>query len=411
MESVRDLVQPFAEFIEKKRISPSIGAGILEEVSRAAIRKKYGDDEHFDVIVNVENGDFEIWRRQEIVPDGEADEAGKIALSEARKVEKDFEVGEELATEIPVASFGRRAISALRHVLQEKIKNIEKEVLYQRYKDREGDMVSCEVYQTLSREVLLMDSEGHELLLPRNEQIPKDRFRRGETIRAIVKKVEVSTLNPKVILSRTSPLLLQRLLEAEVPEVLEGTISIKKVVRDPGERSKVAVESYDDRVDPVGACVGVKGSRIHGVVRELCNENIDVINYTNNRDLFVARCLSPAKILSTTFDEERDRVLVCLKPDQISLAIGRRGQNIRLASALVGMEIEVFRELKEGEEDVELQEFSDEIEEWIIGEFLKTGLDTAKGILSLTTEELAKRTDLEEETVKEVVDILKKEFE
>lgn len=417
MADGKDLIQPFAEFIERKRISRQIGTNILEEVFRSVICRKYGDDEHFDVIINIESGDLEVWRKQEIIADDtlveeeEGGMAGKITLSEARRVEQDFEVGEEVATAIPIASFGRRAVSMVRHVLLEKMKNIEKEVLYQRYKDKIGEMVTCEVYQTLSREILLTDGEGYELVLPRSEQIPKDRFRRGESVRAIVKKVELSTLHPKVILSRTSSLLLQRLFEAEVPEVLEGTINIKKVVRDPGERSKVAVESYDDRIDPVGACVGVKGSRIHGIVRELCNENIDVVSYTTNENLFISRCLSPAKILSVNFDKERDRVLVCLKPDQISLAIGRRGQNIKLASALVGMEIEVFREVKEGEEDVELREFSDEIDDWVIQEFLKIGLDTAKSVLVLSMEELAKRADLEEETIKDVVKILRQEFE
>ena len=418
MDSGRDLIQPFSEFIDKKRISSEAVSGILEEVFRTAICRKYGEGEKFDVIVNIENGDLEIWRTQEIVEDevlAEAEDpedlAGKISLSEARKVEKDFEVGEELATEIDFNSFGRRVVGTVKQVLKEKVKNIEKEILFQKYKDKAGGMITCEVYQTLSREVLLMDSEGYELVLPRGEQIPKDRFRRGESVRAIVKEIEVEVLNPRVVLSRTSPLLLQRLFEAEVPEVFEGTIVIKKVVRDPGERSKVAVESHDDRIDPVGACVGIKGSRIHGIVRELCNENIDVINYTTNRDLFVSRCLSPAKVLSVSFDDERGRVLACLKPDQISLAIGRRGQNIKLASALVDMDIEVFRELKEGEEDVELMEFSDEIEDWVIQEFLKVGLDTAKSVLALSKEEIAKRTDLEEETVGDVINTLKQEFE
>ena len=418
MDSGSDLIQPFSEFIDKKRISGEAVSGILEEVFRSAICKKYGEGEKFDVIVNIENGDLEIWRTQEIVEDAvlakaesPEDLAGKISLSEARKVEKDFEVGEELATEIDFNSFGRRVVGTVKQVLKEKVKNIEKEILFQKYKDKAGGMITCEVYQTLSREILLMDSEGYELVLPRGEQIPKDRFRRGESVRAIVKEVEVEVLNPRVVLSRTSPLLLQRLFEAEVPEVFEGTIVIKKVVRDPGERSKVAVESHDDRIDPVGACVGIKGSRIHGIVRELCNENIDVVNYTTNRDLFVSRCLSPAKVLSISFDDERGRILACLKPDQISLAIGRRGQNIKLASALVDMDIEVFRELKEGEEDVELMEFSDEVEDWVIQEFLKVGLDTAKSVLALSKEEIAKRTDLEEETVEDVINILKQEFE
>ncbi|EON76992.1 Transcription termination protein NusA [Lunatimonas lonarensis] len=388
---------------------------ILEDVFRAMIRKKYETDENFDVIINADKGDLEIVRIREIVDDDSEDiwDYDKISLSEARKIEPDFEIGEETYERIELEDFGRRAVMMARQTLIQRIKDLEKDILFQHYEELAGEIINAEVYQILGRETLLMDGEGNELILPKGEQIPKDRFRKGDMVRAIVHKVEMINGNPRIILSRTSPIFLERLFENEVPEVYDGLITIKKIVREPGERAKVAVESYDDRIDPVGACVGMKGSRIHAVVRELQNENIDVINYTENLDLYVTRALSPAKVSSIQVDEERKRLSVFLKPDQVSLAIGKGGYNIRLASRLVGYEIDVFRELSEyeEEEDVDLAEFSDEIEEWVILEFKKTGLDTAKSVLALTKEDLIRRTELEEETIDEVFRILKQEFE
>jgi len=386
------------------------------------IKKKYGMDEmgrlvptdNFDIIVNADKGDLEIWRFREIVDDDSEDvwEHDKISLTEAKKIEPDFEVGEEVAEQIFLEDFGRRAVSTARQSLMQKVKDLEKDILFEKYKEIVGEIISGEVYQVLSREVLLIDAEGNEISLPRSEQIQKDRYRKGETIRAIVHKVEMINGNPKIILSRTSPVFLERLFEQEVPEVYDGLITIKKVVREPGERAKVAVESYDDRIDPVGACVGMKGSRIHAIVRELQNENIDVINFTENLELYIQRALSPAKITSIKIDKENGRVSVYLKPDQVSLAIGKGGLNIKLASRLVDMEIDVFREDADAQdEDVDLQEFSDEIEGWVIEELKRIGLDTAKSVLALNTEELVRRTDLEEETVEMVLNVLKKEFE
>jgi len=408
------LIESFADFAKQKNIDRPTMIRILEDVFRNMIRKKYETDDNFDIIINADKGDLEIWRFREIVDDNSEDiwDHDKIALSEARKIEPDFEVGEEVAEQIYLEDFGRRAVTTARQTLMQKVKDLEKDILFQKYKDLVGEIITGEVYQVLGKEVLLIDAEGNEISIPRSEQIHKDRYRKGESVRAIVHKVEMVNGNPKIILSRTSPVFLERLFEQEVPEVYDGLITIKKVVREPGERAKVAVESYDDRIDPVGACVGMKGSRIHAIVRELQNENIDVINYTENLELYVQRALSPAKISSIKIDKENGRISVYLKPDQVSLAIGKGGLNIRLASRLVGYEIDVFRELDgQTEEDVDLDEFADEIEGWVIDELKRIGLDTAKSVLNLSKEELVRRTDLEEETVESVLQILRKEFE
>ncbi|GAA0891569.1 transcription termination factor NusA [Fulvivirga kasyanovii] len=408
------LIESFADFAKQKNIDRPTMIRILEDVFRTMIRKKFETDENFDIIINADKGDLEIWRFREIVDDDSEDiwDHDKISLSEARKIEPDFEIGEEVAEEITLIDFGRRAVMTARQTLIQKVKDLEKDILFQKYKDLVSEIISGEVYQILSREVLLIDAEGNEISIPKNEQIPKDRFRKGDQVRAIVDRVEMINGNPKIILSRTSPVFLERLFESEVPEVYDGLITIKKVVREPGERAKVAVESYDDRIDPVGACVGMKGSRIHSIVRELQNENIDVINYTENLDLYITRALSPAKITSIKINEEEKRVAVYLKPDQVSLAIGKGGQNIKLASKLVGLEIDVFRELGDfEEEDVDLDEFVDEIEDWVLDELKRVGLDTAKSVLALTNEELGRRTDLEEETIENVKKVLKQEFE
>jgi transcription termination/antitermination protein NusA len=412
------LIESFAEFAKFKNIDRPTMMRILEDVFRTMIRKKFVNDENFDVIINVDKGDLEIWRVREIVSDDFAEDSfdydpnKHISLTDARKIEKDFEEGEEVAEEVKLEFFGRRLVMTARQTLMQKIKDLEKDILFQKYKELVGEIITGEVYQVLNREILLIDAEGNELILPRGEQIPKDRFRKGDNVRSIVHRVEMHNGNPKIILSRTSPVFLEKLFENEVPEVYDGLISIKKVVREPGERAKVAVESYDDRVDPVGACVGMKGSRIHSIVRELENENIDVINYTDNVELYIQRALSPAKISSIKIDSEEGRVSVYLKPDQVSLAIGKGGQNIKLASRLVGMEIDVFRELSEAEEeDVDLNEFTDEIEEWIIEELKRVGLDTAKSVLALTKDDLSRRTELEEETIEDIIRILKQEFE
>lgn len=411
---ISNLIESFADFAKQKNIDRPTMIRILEDVFRNMIRKKYGVDDNFDIIINADKGDLEIYRIREIVDDNSEDiwEHDKISLTEAKKIEPDFEVGEEVSEPVEIEDFGRRAVTTARQTLMQKVKDLEKDILFQKYKDIVGEIITGEVYQTLSREVLLTDGEGNEISVPRSEQIPKDRYRKGENVRAIVHKVEMVNGNPKIVLSRTSPVFLERLFEQEVPEVYDGLITIKKVVREPGERAKVAVESYDDRIDPVGACVGMKGSRIHAIVRELQNENIDVINYTENQELYIQRALSPAKIVSMKIDKENNRVSVYLKPDQVSLAIGKGGLNIKLASRLVGMEIDVFRELDEiTEEDVDLNEFSDEIESWVIDELKRIGLDSAKSVLSLNKEELVRRTDLEEETVENVLGVLKKEFE
>ena len=413
---IANLIESFADFAKQKNIDRPTMIRILEDVFRTMIKKKYVNDDNFDIIINADKGDLEIYRIREIVDDDSEDiwEHDKISLSEAQKIEPDFEVGEEVSEPIEIEHFGRRAVTTARQTLMQKVKDLEKDILFQKYKEIVGEIITGEVYQVLSREVLLTDAEGNEISIPRSEQIPKDRYRKGENVRAIVHKVEMVNGNPKIVLSRTSPVLLERLFEQEVPEVYDGLITIKKAVREPGERAKVAVESYDDRIDPVGACVGMKGSRIHAIVRELQNENIDVINYTENLELFIQRALSPAKIVNLKIDKDTNRVSVYLKPDQVSLAIGKGGLNIKLASRLVGMEIDVFRELGEqtvGEEDVDLDEFSDEIESWVIDQLKQIGLDTAKSVLALNKEELVRRTDLEEETVENVVAVLSKEFE
>jgi N utilization substance protein A len=410
-----DLIASFAEFAREKNIDRPTMISVLEEVLRTMIRKKYEDDHNFDIILNAETGDLEMWRTREIVDDNSEDiwDTDKIPLSEARKIEPDFEIGEEVAEEVKLIDFGRRVVQTARQTLIQKIKDLEKEMLYDLYKDQVGELVTVEVYQILGREVICLDLDGNELSLPKFEQIPKDRFRKGNSIRAVIHKAELNNGNPRVLLSRTSPVFLERLFEQEIPEILDGLISIKKIVREPGDRAKVAVESFDERIDPVGACVGMKGSRIHSIVRELENENIDVINWTDNQHLFISRALSPAKISSVQIDENGERASVFLKPDQVSLAIGRGGLNIKLASRLIGMELDVFRDVEQDfiEEDVDLSEFSDEIEAWVLKELHKIGLDTAKSVLALNKEELVRRTELEESTVVEVLGILASEFE
>lgn len=416
METI-NLIESFAEFKETKNIDRAMLMSILEEVFRSMIRKKYGSDENFDVIVNPERGDLEIWRNREIVDDEFAedsfdyDENKHISLADARKIEPDFEIGEQVTDRIILDDFGRRAVLAIRQNLVSRVLDLEKDALYRKYKERVGDVITGEVYQVWKKETLVLDDEGNELILPKSEQIPGDFFKKGDTVRSVVFKVDLRNNSPVIILSRTAPSFLEKLFEMEVPEIYDGLITIKKIVREPGERAKVAVESYDDRIDPVGACVGMKGSRIHGIVRELRNENIDVINYTANSQLLIQRALSPAKITSVKLDEESKRAEVYLKPDQVSLAIGKGGHNIRLAGRLTGYEIDVYRDTDEDVEDVTLDEFTDEIEQWIIDEFKGIGCDTAKSVLELSDEELVKRTDLEEETVKEVKRILRSEFE
>src|SRR6187549_1378667 len=410
---ISNLIESFADFAKQKNIDRPTMIRILEDVFRNMIRKKYGVDDNFDIIINADKGDLEIYRIREIVEDDSEDiwDHDKISVTDARKIEPDFEVGEEVSEQVSIEDFGRRAVTTARQTLMQKVKDLEKDILFQKYKELVGEIITGEVYQVLGKEVLLIDADGNEIAIPRNEQIHKDRYRKGENVRAVVHKVEMVNGNPKIILSRTSPVFMERLFEQEVPEVDDGLIIIKKVVREPGGSAKVDVESYDDRIDPVGACVGMKGSRIHAIVRELQNENIDVINYTDNLELFIQRALSPAKVVSIKVNKESGRVAVYLKPDQVSLAIGKGGLNIKLASRLVGYEIDVFRELAEGqvEEDVDLREFSDEIEAWVIDELNRIGLDTAKSVLNLSKEELVRRTDLEEETVEGVLNILKKE--
>lgn len=410
------LIESFAEFAKLKGIDRPTMIRILEDVFRTMIRKKFSTDENFDIVINVDSGDLQIWRTQEVVAneieeDEEFDDNLHIKLEDVK--EADVEVGEEIDEEIQLAAFGRRLVMTARQTLMQKIKDLEKDLLFQQYKDLVGELTSAEVYQVLSREVILIDKDNNELSLPKQEQISKDRFRKGESIRAIIQRVEMHNGNPKIILSRTAPEFLGRLFENEVPEIADGLITIKKIVREPGERAKVAVESFDDRIDPVGACVGMKGSRIHSIVRELDNENIDVINFTENLELYISRALNPAKISSIKVDENGSRVAVFLNPDQVSLAIGKGGQNIKLASKLIGMEIDVYRNLSdvEQDEDVDIAEFSDELEDWVIEELSQIGLDTAKSVLALTTEELLRRSDLEEETINHLFDILKQEFE
>ena len=408
------MIETFQEFKETKNIDRTTLVSVLEESFRNVIAKMFGSDENFDVIVNPDKGDFEIHRNRIVVADGEVkDENKEIALSEAQKIEPDYEVGEEVSEEVNFQKFGRRAILNLRQTLASKILELEHDSLYQKYKDRVGQIVSAEVYQMWKREVLLIDDEGNELHLPKSEQIPADNYRKGETIRAIVKEVQNENNNPRIIVSRTSNQFLERLLEAEVPEIQDGLITIRRIARMPGERAKIAVESYDDRIDPVGACVGVKGSRVHGIVREMCNENIDVINFSSNTSLFIQRALSPAKVTSITLNPEDHTAEVYLQPEEVSLAIGKGGLNIKLASMLTEYTIDVFRVVSDADadEDIYLDEFSDEIDQWIIDSIKAIGLDTAKQVLNAPREMLIEKADLEEETVDHVMEVLKAEFE
>lgn len=412
METI-NLINTFAEFKELKNIDRATMVSVLEDVFRNMLVKTYGSDENFDLIINTESGDFEIWRNRLVMEDGDVlDENTQISLSDAKKIDPTYEVGEEVATEVKFSDFGRRSVLAIRQNLASRIMDLEKANLFAKYTERVGEIITGEVYQVWKREMLVLDDEDNELLLPKSEQIPSDFFRKGDTVRAIVSKVEMINNSPKIILSRTAPEFLERLFELEVPEIFDGLITIKKIVRIPGERAKVAVESYDERIDPVGACVGVKGSRIYGIVKELRNENIDVVNYTSNPSLMIQRALNPAKVLSIDINEETKTAEVHLKPSEISLAIGKGGLNIRLASMLTGYDIDVYRETgEEDEEDVDLGEFTDEIEPWIIDQFKKIGLDTAKRVLAQSADDLAKRTDLEMETIQEVLRILRSEFE
>jgi N utilization substance protein A len=406
------LIDSFSEFKEFKNIDRATMQRVLEDVFRGMLRKRFNNDDNFDVIINDKSGDLEIWQNRAIVHDGEVeDENTQIAYSDAIKIEPDFEIGEDVTQEVGLQIFGRRAVLSARQTLLSKVLELEKDEFYKKYKDRVGEVIAGEVYQIWKKEIMVLDDEGNELLLPKTEMIPADFYKKGDAIRAVVAKVEMHNGNPRIILSRTAPVFLERLFEQEVPEIIDGLISIKKIVREPGERAKVAVESYDDRIDPVGACVGMKGSRIHGIVRELRNENIDVINYTGNPSLLVQRSLSPAKVTSIKIDEAKKRVSVYLKPDQVSLAIGKGGHNIKLAGKLAGYEIDVYRETESEEEDIDLDEFSDEIDSWIIDELKGIGLDTAKSVLAVANEELVRRTELEEETVQEVRRILEAEFE
>jgi transcription termination/antitermination protein NusA len=408
-----NLIDTFSEFKELKNIDRATMMRVLEDVFRGMLQKRYTTDENFDIIINIDKGDFEIWRNREVVDDAEIeDENLQITLSNARKVDEDYEVGEDFTDEVKLLDFGRRSILALRQNLTSRILELEKDNIYGKYKDRIGDIVTGEVYQVWKREILILDDEGNELILPKTEQIPTDYFRKGDALRAVVVKVDMRNNSPVIILSRTSPVFLERLFENEVPEIFDGLITIKKIVRMPGERAKVAVESYDERIDPVGACVGMKGSRIHGIVRELKNENIDVINYTSNLQLYIQRALNPAKINSIVIKEDTGKAEVYLKPDQVSLAIGKGGLNIKLASQLTGYEIDVYRDIDDVDyEDVDIEEFSDEIDGWILDELKAIGCDTAKSVIELSSEDLVKRTDLEEETIKEVIKILRSEFE
>ncbi len=411
MEAI-NLVESFSEFKEFKNIDRSTMMLILEDVFGSMLEKKFGSAENFDIIVNIDKGDLEVWRNRVIVEDGEVtDENSEVAYSDAIKIEPDFEIGEDVSEPVRMSDFGRREILSIRQNLASKILELEKDSIYKKYQEKIGELITAEVYQVWKKEILALDDDDIELIMPKSEQIPSDFYRKGDTIRAVVARVEIKNNNPLIIVSRTSPVFLERLFEQEVPEVYDGLITIKRIVRVPGERAKVAVESYDDRIDPVGACVGMKGSRIHGIVRELRNENIDVINYTTNPNLYISRALSPAKITSIQIDEENKRAEVFLKPDQVSLAIGKGGFNIKLAGSLTGYEVDVYRETDVEGEDVDLREFTDEIEQWILDELIKVGCDTAKSVLQLSVDDLVSRTDLEKETVEEVMRILKAEFE
>ena len=409
MENIA-LIESFSEFKDDKLIDRVTLMAILEDVFRNALKKKYGEDDNFDIIVNPDKGDLEIWRNRVVVADGEVEDPNQeISLSEARKIEPDFEVGEDVSEEVKLIDLGRRSILALRQNLISKIHEHDNTNIFKHFKELEGEIYTAEVHHIRHRAIILLDDEGNEIILPKDRQIPSDFFRKGENVRGIIESVELKGNKPVILMSRTSPLFLEKLFEQEIPEVFDGLITVKKVVRIPGEKAKVAVDSYDDRIDPVGACVGMKGSRIHSIVRELGNENIDVINYTANNQLLITRALSPAKITSLKIDEENKRAEVMLKPEEVSKAIGRGGHNIRLAGQLTGYEIDVFREGVE--EDVELREFADEIEDWVIEEFAKIGLDTAKSILEQDVDDLVRRTDLEEETIRDVMQVLREEFE
>lgn len=409
MENIA-LIESFLEFKDDKAIDKPTLMAILEDVFRNALKKKYGEDDNFDIIVNPDKGDLEIWRNRVVVADGEVEDPNQeISLTEARKIEPDFEVGEDVSEEVKLIDLGRRSILALRQNLISKIHEHDNTNIYKQFKDLEGEIYTAEVHHIRHRAIILLDDEGNEVILPKEKQIPSDFFRKGENVRGIIESVELKGNKPSIIMSRTSPIFLEKLFEQEIPEVFDGLITVKKVVRIPGEKAKVAVDSYDDRIDPVGACVGMKGSRIHSIVRELGNENIDVINWTNNIQLLITRALSPARVTSLKIDEETKRAEVQLKPEEVSKAIGRGGHNIRLAGQLTGYEIDVFREGVE--EDVELREFADEIEDWVIEEFAKIGLDTAKSILEQDVDDLVRRTDLEEETIREVIQVLREEFE
>lgn len=406
------IIESFSEFKDEKNIDRVTLMAIIEEAFRAQLQRKYETDENFDIIVNPDKGDLEIWRNRTIVPDGEVeDENMEITLSEALKIEPDFEVGEEASEEVKMLDLGRRFILAFRQNLMQKIQEHDHSIIFKRYKDLEGEIMTGEVHHIRPHSVIIYDDDQNELILPKQHQIRSDFYRKGDTVRAVVESVDLKGTKPLITLSRTSPKFLEKLFEQEIPEVFDGLITVKNVVREPGEKAKVSVESFDDRIDPVGACVGMKGSRIHSIVRELGNENIDVINYTTNTQLYIQRALSPAKITSMTINDEDDTVEVFLKPDQVSLAIGKRGLNIKLAGLLTGYEIDVYRDVEDEDEDVELTEFSDEIEDWIIKAFKKIGCDTAKSVLDVEVEELMSRTDLEEETIREVQDILRSEFE
>lgn len=413
-ENILSMVDTFKEFKDTKNIDRMTLVSVLEESFRNVLARIFGSDENFDVIVNPDKGDFEIYRNRMVVANGEVEDENKqIALAEAQKIEPDYEVGEEVTERVDFAKFGRRAILTLRQTLASKILELEHDSLYNKYKDRVGQVIAGEVYQVWKREVLIVDDENNELILPKAEQIPADQYRKGETVRAVILRVDNENNNPKIILSRTSPMFLERLLEGEVPEINDVLISIKRIARMPGERAKIAVESYDERIDPVGACVGVRGSRVHGIVRELCNENIDVINYTANTKLFIQRALSPAQVSSINLDEENRKAEVFLHPEEVSLAIGRGGLNVKLASMLTEYTIDVFREVAEGEadEDIYLDEFSDEVDQWVIDAIKSIGLDTAKAVLNAPREMLVEKADLEEETVDSLLRVLRAEFE
>ncbi|MFN8256847.1 MAG: transcription termination factor NusA [Bacteroidales bacterium] len=407
-----NLIETFSEFKELKNIDRATMMSVLEDVFRNMLLKKFGSNDNFDIIINTDKGDFEIWRNREVVEDGlVTDPNFQISISEAKNIDSDYEVGEEVTDEVKLIDFGRRAIVALRQNLTSRILELEKDNVYLKYKDKIGEIVTGEVYQVWKKEILVLDDEGNELIMPKQEQIPSDYYRKGDNLRAVVSRVEMKNNNPVIILSRTAPSFLERLFELEVPEIYDGLITIKKIVRVAGERAKVAVESYDDRIDPVGACVGMKGSRIHGIVRELRNENIDVINFTNNTQLYITRSLSPARINSIKLEEQKKKAEVYLDPEEVSKAIGKGGLNIKLAGMLTGYEIEVYRDVNEEDEDVDISEFVDEIDQWVIDELKAIGCDTAKSVLGLSVDELVKRTDLEEETIREVRSILKAEFE